>query len=81
MAESIKQLKLEINHVTLTLSDPYCDGDIPTMDVDVDLGLTAFSNGRRFSLSLSICVFFYLFLASLCPSRALTISKRDSRLF
>lgn len=47
IADCIKQLKLEKNHINLILSDPYCDGDIPDMEVDIDLGLTAFSNARR----------------------------------
>lgn len=47
IAERIKQLKLEINHITLELNDPYEEGDVPTMNVDVDLDLTAFSNARK----------------------------------
>lgn len=47
VARSIEQLKLEINHVALRLEDPYGDGEIPGMVVDVDLALTAFANATR----------------------------------
>lgn len=53
IAKIITQLKLEINHITLSLSDPY-DSDssendnLKPMSVDVDLDLTAFANARKY---------------------------------
>lgn len=52
-AASIKQLKLEINHITLKLSDPYGsddedDNSMPTLLVDVDLALSAWANARKY---------------------------------
>uniref|UniRef100_T1PIE3 Fibronectin-binding protein A n=1 Tax=Musca domestica TaxID=7370 RepID=T1PIE3_MUSDO len=53
-AASIKQLKLEINHITLKLSDPYGTGEdddensMPTLLVDVDLALSAWANARKY---------------------------------
>ncbi|CAD7084188.1 unnamed protein product [Hermetia illucens] len=60
VAKTIKQLKLEINHVTLFLQDPYRgyeedeadenedDEFLPSMLVDIDLGLSAFANARKY---------------------------------
>lgn len=60
VAQQIKQLKLEINHISLYLSDPYAenseteksndenDDKLPPMTVDIDLGLSAFANARRY---------------------------------
>ncbi|XP_053693997.1 ribosome quality control complex subunit NEMF homolog [Sabethes cyaneus] len=63
VAACIKQLKLEINHISLLLKDPYAildeedeDEDsreddeekLQPMVVDVDLALTAFANARRY---------------------------------
>ncbi|XP_055523831.1 ribosome quality control complex subunit NEMF homolog [Wyeomyia smithii] len=63
VASCIKQLKLEINHISLFLKDPYAvldeeDEDeedreddeekLQPMVVDVDLALTAFANARRY---------------------------------
>ncbi|XP_065078533.1 ribosome quality control complex subunit NEMF homolog [Ochlerotatus camptorhynchus] len=63
VASCIKQLKLEINHISVMLKDPYGafdeefeddedreDGEekLEPMVVDVDLALTAFANARRF---------------------------------
>ncbi|XP_055903614.1 ribosome quality control complex subunit NEMF homolog [Eupeodes corollae] len=64
VASTIKQLKLEINHISLLLADPYRvqpyddedeeedeeedDDYIPTMAVDVDLALSAWANARKF---------------------------------
>ncbi|XP_065371069.1 ribosome quality control complex subunit NEMF homolog [Calliphora vicina] len=61
VASAIKQLKLEINHISLKLSDPYeaspedVDDDHEsrknskyTMIVDVDLALSAWANARKF---------------------------------
>lgn len=57
VASSIKQLKLEINHISLLLKDPYdCDtndsGDESNNDesiiVDIDLALSAWANARRY---------------------------------
>lgn len=67
VARSIKQLKLETNHVSLELTDPYAsldsdsnessdedpnsadEGDkLPSMVVDIDLGLSAYANATRY---------------------------------
>ncbi|CAG5004313.1 unnamed protein product [Parnassius apollo] len=61
IASTIKQLKLNTNHITLLLSDPYDEGDdgddednddldgrLKPMLVDIDLSLTAFANARRY---------------------------------
>ncbi|KAI5633747.1 hypothetical protein NE865_13545 [Phthorimaea operculella] len=59
IASCIKQLKLNTNHITLLLTDPYDDGDsgddenegkekLKPMMVDIDLSLTAFANARRY---------------------------------
>lgn len=53
IASSIKQLKLESNHITLLLDDPYEDSDedepeIKRMSVDIDLAHSAFANARRY---------------------------------
>ncbi|KAJ8940304.1 hypothetical protein NQ314_010751 [Rhamnusium bicolor] len=61
VAKNIKQLKLEINHISLYLTDPYAespdseesndenDNDrIPPMVVDIDLALSAFANARKY---------------------------------
>ncbi|KAH8295264.1 hypothetical protein KR018_009454, partial [Drosophila ironensis] len=50
VASSIKQLKLETNHISLMLSDPYGD-DLEHPEatvVDVDLAMTAWANARRY---------------------------------
>ncbi|XP_063700064.1 ribosome quality control complex subunit NEMF homolog [Culicoides brevitarsis] len=55
VAKAIKQLKLEINHVALSLTDPYShpgsDGEedgLKPMTIDIDLGLSAFANARKY---------------------------------
>jgi len=56
VASRIKQIKLEVNHIVMELSDPYAhlneDSDEDTEDttqlVEVDLGLTAQANARRY---------------------------------
>lgn len=64
VANSIKQLKLETNHVALYLTDPYADkheddneddddepnvdDNLPAMVVDIDLGLSAYANATRY---------------------------------
>ncbi|CAH2006739.1 unnamed protein product [Acanthoscelides obtectus] len=60
VAQKIKELKLEINHISLYLTDPYEDLDsggesddsdsdkLPPMTVDIDLALTAFANARKY---------------------------------
>ncbi|KAH8312498.1 hypothetical protein KR044_011035, partial [Drosophila immigrans] len=55
VASSIKQLKLEINHISLLLSDPYGGSDSENEDdqnesmvIDVDLALSAWANARRY---------------------------------
>ncbi|XP_059047260.1 ribosome quality control complex subunit NEMF homolog [Achroia grisella] len=58
IASSIKDLKLNINHITLLLNDPYQTSDdddaesgdekLKPMLVDIDLSLTAFANARRY---------------------------------
>lgn len=49
VAKMIKQLKLQSNHISLLLSDPY-EEDEPTqpMVIDVDLALTAYANATRY---------------------------------
>lgn len=56
IAQHIKQLKLETNQISLLLSDPYVESDennsddsahLPSMVVDIDLGLSAFANARK----------------------------------
>ncbi|XP_018801731.1 PREDICTED: nuclear export mediator factor NEMF homolog [Bactrocera latifrons] len=59
IAGAITKLKLEINHISLRLSDPYkneedddnnedsTDG-LPTLVVDVDLALSAWANARKY---------------------------------
>ncbi|XP_017143812.1 nuclear export mediator factor NEMF homolog [Drosophila miranda] len=52
VASSIKQLKLEINHISLILSDPYASQNEKDCEdltvVDVDLALSAWANARRY---------------------------------
>lgn len=56
VASSIKQLKLEINHISLILSDPYKNendnendnADNDSVIVDIDLALSAWANARRY---------------------------------
>lgn len=67
VAKCIKQLKLETNHVSLFLTDPYASLDsnsdddsedddndddddykLPSMVVDIDLGLSAYANATRY---------------------------------
>ncbi|KAL6421898.1 hypothetical protein ACFW04_010798 [Cataglyphis niger] len=52
VASAIKQLKLETNHITLLLHDPYEDSDeeseLKPMLIDIDLAHTAFSNAKRY---------------------------------
>ncbi|XP_022219389.2 nuclear export mediator factor NEMF homolog [Drosophila obscura] len=58
VASSIKQLKLEINHISLILSDPYVSQNENENEhgtdcedltvVDVDLALSAWANARRY---------------------------------
>lgn len=54
IATVIQQLKLEINHITLSLSDPYSsdedenDRKLKPIIVDVDLDLSAFANARKY---------------------------------
>lgn len=57
VANRIKQLKLETNHVALYLTDPYGDSDdeddedsdtIAPMIVDIDLGISAYANATKY---------------------------------
>lgn len=58
VASSIKQLKLEINHISLKLTDPYgtaeevsdkySDEKGMSVTVDVDLALSAWANARKY---------------------------------
>lgn len=72
-ALAVQKLKLEINHISLYLEDPYAESNdsdcsevennssnkIPSMVVDVDLDLSAFANARRLQLFfLHLCVAF-----------------------
>lgn len=47
VAKHIKKLKLETNHISLLLSDPYED-ELPTLVIDIDLSLSAFANARKY---------------------------------
>lgn len=54
VATSIKQLKLETNHISLYLTDPYDFGDgtgddkLEAMTIDIDLSMSAYSNATRY---------------------------------
>lgn len=55
VASTIKQLKLETNHISLYLTDPYDFGDatddeekLEPMTIDIDLSLSAYSNATRY---------------------------------
>ncbi|XP_076234474.1 nuclear export mediator factor NEMF homolog Clbn [Calliopsis andreniformis] len=52
VAAAIKQLKLETNHISLLLHDPYEDSDeeseLKPMLVDIDLAHSAFGNARKY---------------------------------
>ncbi|CAH2044781.1 unnamed protein product, partial [Iphiclides podalirius] len=56
VASAIRHLKLNTNHISLLLADPYAEGDseeeldgrLKPMLVDIDLSLTAFANARRY---------------------------------
>ncbi|XP_075223321.1 nuclear export mediator factor NEMF homolog Clbn [Lycorma delicatula] len=59
VASVIKQLKLDINHITLLLSDPYAESNpseseedsencLKPILVDIDLDLGAFANAKRY---------------------------------
>ncbi|CAL7949854.1 unnamed protein product [Xylocopa violacea] len=52
VASTIKQLKLETNHISLLLRDPYEDSDeeseLKPMLIDIDLAHTAFANARKY---------------------------------
>lgn len=52
VASTIKQLKLETNHISLLLHDPYEDSDeeseLKPMIIDIDLAHTAFSNAKKY---------------------------------
>ncbi|XP_063983197.1 ribosome quality control complex subunit NEMF homolog [Diachasmimorpha longicaudata] len=51
VASAIKQLKLETNHISMMLSDPYeeCDGEeLKPMIVDIDLAQSAYGNATRY---------------------------------
>lgn len=62
IAKHIKQLKLETNHISLYLTDPYEDSEeneseqenrdgshrLPPMTVDIDLEHSAFANARKY---------------------------------
>lgn len=63
IASTIRQLKLETNHITMRLSDPFAnlddedddddqrEGDeqkLETVDVDIDLGMSAYLNANRY---------------------------------
>ncbi|XP_021353469.1 nuclear export mediator factor Nemf-like isoform X2 [Mizuhopecten yessoensis] len=54
VAKAIKGLKLDSNHITMLLRDPYADSDeeddecLSPQKVDVDLSVSAYANSRRF---------------------------------
>lgn len=52
VASAIKQLKLETNHITLLLKDPYEDSDeepeLKPMTIDIDLAHSAYGNASKY---------------------------------
>lgn len=48
VAGVIKKLNLEINHITLSLCDPYEEEDVEPILVDVNLDLSAHANAKSF---------------------------------
>ncbi|CAI9730241.1 Hypothetical predicted protein [Octopus vulgaris] len=54
VACSIKSLKLETNHITMHLNDPYIDSDEEedeqpkSLMIDIDLGLSAYANSKKY---------------------------------
>lgn len=59
VAMSIRHLKLETNHITMRLTDPYDEDEdddeleegeekLGAIDVDIDLGISAYSNATRY---------------------------------
>lgn len=54
VAKHIKQLKLDTNHISLYLNDPYNDDSdnenemLPSGIIDIDLALSAFANARNY---------------------------------
>lgn len=51
VASAIKQLKLESNHVSMLLKDPFVEEDeeeLPAKTVDINLDLSAFANARKY---------------------------------
>lgn len=51
VALAIKKLKLETNHASIYLTDPYADDDencIPPMIVDIDLACSAHANAKKY---------------------------------
>ncbi|EZA61993.1 hypothetical protein DMN91_003773 [Ooceraea biroi] len=52
VASAVKQLKLETNHISLLLHDPYEDSDeeseLKPMIIDIDLAHTAFGNAKKY---------------------------------
>ncbi|XP_060068947.1 ribosome quality control complex subunit NEMF-like [Ylistrum balloti] len=54
VARTIKTLKLDTNHMTMLLSDPYADSDEEDSDclrpqkIDIDLSVSAYANSRKF---------------------------------
>uniref|UniRef100_T1GMN9 Uncharacterized protein n=1 Tax=Megaselia scalaris TaxID=36166 RepID=T1GMN9_MEGSC len=68
VADSIKQLKFEINNISLFLKDPYRIDDsddedeeveLPSMTVDIDLDLSAWANARKYYdlKRVNLCLF------------------------
>ncbi|BET00662.1 Fibronectin-Hypothetical protein protein A N-terminus (FbpA) [Nesidiocoris tenuis] len=48
VAKMVKKLNLEINHITLSLTDPYDEGEAPPTLVDVNLDLSAHANAKLY---------------------------------
>ncbi|XP_033735846.1 nuclear export mediator factor Nemf-like [Pecten maximus] len=54
VARMIKGLKLDSNHMTMLLSDPYADSDeedsecVKPQKIDIDLSVSAYANSRKF---------------------------------
>ncbi|KAF6212306.1 hypothetical protein GE061_012828 [Apolygus lucorum] len=48
VANIIKKLRLEVNHITLSLSDPYEEEDVEPTQIDVNLDLSAHANAKLY---------------------------------
>lgn len=48
VASAIKEIKLEINNITLLLGDPFQNENGTRRSIDIDLDLTAYANAKRY---------------------------------